>query len=90
MFLSENDNSIKGSAEKVKIDNEELDSKSKTCLTLEGSLKEGKIVLAYSEDGKLRKTTGIIQLQVIGEMLEGSFSQTAANSTGIVLAEKIK
>lgn len=90
MFLSENQNIIKGSAEKVKINGEELDSKGKTSLELEGSLKGGNIVLAFSENGKLRKTTGIIQAKVLGDILEGTFSQTAANSTGKILAEKIK
>jgi len=90
MFLSENQNIIKGTAEKIKIDGQELESKNKTCLQLEGSLKGENIVLSISENGKLRTTTGIIQAKVVSDIIEGQFSQTAANSMGKVLAEKVK
>jgi len=89
MFVCENGNVIKGTGEKIKINNVFLDAKDRTTLEFEGSIKDDKIAINYTEFGKLRKTSGIIIANLGHDQFSGTFSQSAADTTGKVEAKKI-
>ncbi|MDI1257210.1 MAG: hypothetical protein PSV16_14040 [Flavobacterium sp.] len=90
MFICENANDIKGTAEKVKINNVELSAASRTSLEFEGHITDDQIVLNYQENGKKRRTSGIITAKLNGDSFEGKFSQTAANTKGRIFAERVE
>lgn len=90
MFITENQNTVKGTAEKVKINGEELDYKQRTSLEFEGVVDGNNLVINYIENGKARKTSGIIKVKLEDERFYGNFSQTASSAKGSITAEKIK
>lgn len=90
LFLTENEQRIKGTAEKIAINNKELDYALRTTLELEGNIKDDKLNLNYIENGKIRKTSGILLLTISDNEFEGQFSQTASNTKGEVKALKSK
>lgn len=88
LFLTENDQRIKGTAEKIAINDKELDYALRTTLELEGNIKDDKLNLNYIENGKIRKTSGILVVTISDNEFEGQFSQTASNTKGEVKALK--
>ena len=90
MYITECDNKIKGSAEKIKINGEDLDYSQRTSLEFEGIIEDNnKLVVNYIENGKRRKTNGIIKATFSKDNFEGVFSQTASSANGKIKAEKI-
>lgn len=89
LFLTENDQKIKGTAEKIEINNEELDYNLRTTLEIEGNIKDDVITLNYIENGKLRKTSGIINATLNDNEFIGWFSQTASNTNGEIKGFKM-
>lgn len=90
MFITENQNTIKGTAEKVKINGKELDYKQRTSLEFEGVVEGKTLIINYVENGRVRKTSGIIKVQFDEGKFSGVFSQTASNAKGSINGEKIK
>lgn len=90
MFICENENIIRGTAEKIKINDIVLDTKGRTSIEFEGNVKDENISINFKEKGKLRETTGIILANLENDKFIGTFSQSAANTTGQVLAIKLK
>ena len=89
MFLTENNNSVKGSAEKILINNIPVDYKQRTALEFEGVIKNNKLFLNYIENGKIRKTFGLIEVVIQKNKLLGTFAQTASNTKGTIEAYKM-
>lgn len=90
MFITENQNTVKGTAEKAKINGKELDYKQRTSLEFEGVVDGKTLVINYVENGKIRKTSGIIKVKFDDKRFFGEFSQTASSAKGSVVGEKIK
>lgn len=88
IFLTENDQKVKGTAEKVLINNKELDYNLRTSMELEGNIKDDVITLNYIENGKIRKTSGIFIAIIKGNEFTGHFSQTASNTKGELIGVK--
>ena len=84
MFITENSEDIKGTAEKTAINNIPLDYKIHTSMTFEGHIKGNKMILNYTETGKLRNTSGIMEIELQKNRFNGTFSQTASNTSGTV------
>lgn len=90
MFLSESDEKLKGTAEKIKINGIELNYNQRTSMSLEGIIEKNKIILNFIEAGKIRETSGIIEATFEKDKYYGTFSQTASNAEGTIQAYKIK
>lgn len=89
LYITENSNKVTGTAEKVAIDNNELDYNLRTTLTIEGNIKEDKLNLNYVEKGKIRNTSGIFIATISGDEFSGQFSQTASNTKGEIIGIKL-
>jgi len=89
MFITEQDNKVKGSAEKIEINYKPLDYRIRTSMNFDGTIKGNKMILNYTEAGKMRNTTGIIIVKLSNESFKGNFSQTASSTTGEILGKKI-
>lgn len=90
VFLTENGQKLKGTAEKVAINNSELDYNFRTTMDLEGNIKDDIITINYIEYGKIRKTSGVLILTLEDDKFVGYFSQTASNTKGDVIGIKLK
>lgn len=90
MYITESDNKIKGTAEKIKINGEPLDYSQRTSLNFDGIIEnDNKLIINYIENGKLRKTSGLIKAIFSNDNFEGEFSQTASSANGKIKAKKI-
>ena len=90
MFMTECDNKIQGTAEKIKINGVDLDYNQRTSLEFDGIIEDDKLFINYFENGKSRKTSGIINVTFIDEQFSGTFSQTASSAKGRINGIKIK
>ena len=90
MFIDENQNIVKGTAEKIKVNGQELDYNQRTSLEFEGFIDGKTLVINYVEDGKIRKTSGIIKVRFNEKRFSGEFSQTAPSAEGSIIGIKIK
>lgn len=90
MFITECENKVKGTAEKIKINGIDLDYKQRTSLEFEGVIEKNRLVINYFENGKMRRTSGIINVILEKDKFSGQFSQTAASAGGSILGIKIK
>ena len=90
LFIVENQNTVKGTAEKVKINGKELDYRQRTSLEFEGVVDGKTLIVNYIENGKIRVTRGVIKVIIEKDKFFGKFSQTASNAKGSIIAEKIK
>lgn len=89
LYITENENRVKGTAEKISINNDELDYSLRTTMDIEGNIKDDKLNLNYVENGKIRKTTGIFIATISGNEFSGQFSQTASNTKGEIQGVKL-
>ncbi len=90
LFLTEKDQRVKGTAEKIAVNNEELKFSDRTKMDLEGHIKDNVITLNYDEYGKQLTTTGILTVTINGNKFNGNFSQTASNSKGEIVGYKLE
>jgi len=90
LFLTENDQKVKGTAEKIAINNKTLHYGLRTTMELEGNIKDDILTLSYVEHGKLRKTSGIFIVKMNGKEFKGQFSQTASNTKGDIIGRKLE
>lgn len=90
MFITECDNKVKGTAEKIKINGIDIDYNQRTSLEFEGVIEKNKLTINYIENGKIRKTSGIIDVIFEKDKFFGQFSQTAASAGGSITGIKIK
>ena len=90
LFITESEQKIKGTAEKIAINNKDLDYSLRTTLEIEGNIKDDKINLNYVENGKIRKTSGIFIAIINENEFNGEFSQTASNTKGEIKGIKLK
>jgi len=90
LYLTEIDQKVKGTAEKIAIDNKELDYNLRTTIDIEGNIKNNILTLNYTEYGIKRKTTGIFFININDNVFNGHFSQTASNTKGVLIGFKVK
>lgn len=90
MFITESDNKIQGTAEKIKINGVDLDYNERTSLELNGTIEKNKLIINYTENGKVRKTSGIINSTFFKNKFSGKFSQTASSTQGTIAGNKIE
>lgn len=88
LYITEKDHYVKGTAEKIAINNKDLDYALRTTLEFEGNIKDDKMNLSYIENGKIRKTSGIFVAIIKGNEFSGYFSQTASNTKGEIKGVK--
>lgn len=88
MFISEQENRVKGSAEKIEINNKSLNYQQRTTINFEGNIKGKVMTLNYSELGKKRITTGIIIVQIKDNEFLGNFSQSASTTRGLIQGKR--
>lgn len=89
MFITECDNKIKGTAEKIKINNIDLEYNQRTSLEFDGVIEKNKLFINYIENGKSRKTSGIIKVTFQKDKFSGKFSQTASSANGTIEGLKL-
>jgi hypothetical protein len=89
LYITESENKVKGTAEKVAVNNDDLDYSLRTTLEIEGNIKDDKMNLNYVENGKIRKTSGIFIATINGNEFSGQFSQTASNTKGDIKGIKL-
>lgn len=84
MFITESDNKIHGAAEKIKINNVDVEYNQRTSLEFDGVIEKDKFFINYIENGKLRKTSGIMEVTFRNDKFSGKFSQTASSASGTI------
>lgn len=89
MFITECDNKIKGTAEKIKINDIDLEYNQRTSLEFDGVIEKEKLFINYIENGKSRKTSGIMEVVFQNDKFSGKFSQTASSAIGTVEGTKL-
>lgn len=89
MFMTECEGKISGTAEKVKINGVNVDYNQRTLMEFEGVIEKNKLFINYVENGKKRKTNGIITVVFENDKFSGDFSQTASSAKGIVKGVKV-
>lgn len=90
MFITESDNKIQGTAEKIKINGVDLDYNQRTSMEFNGVIEDDNLILNFVENGKVRKTSGIIIASFQEDTFSGSFSHTASNTKGEIYSVKIE
>lgn len=90
MFITESDNKIQGTAEKIKINGVDVDYNQRTSMEFNGVIEENKLIINFVENGKMRKTSGIIIARFKEDTFSGSFSHTASNTKGEIYSVKIE
>ncbi len=88
MFITEHENEIKGTAEKVVYNDKEIPVAIRTKLEIEGTVENNRFSFHYTENGKKRETSGVMTAEFDDNSFKGNFSQSAANSKGIIIGEK--
>ena len=89
MYITESDNKIQGTAEKIKINGIDVDYNQRTSLEFNGVIEKNKLTINYVENGKVRKTSGIIKSIFQDDSFFGNFSQTASSTNGTIIGCKI-
>lgn len=89
MFITECDNKIQGVAEKITINGVDVDYNQRTSMELNGIIEENKLIINFVENGKVRKTSGIIIARFKDDTFSGNFSQTASSTKGNIRGLKI-
>ena len=92
IFIEQHGNAIKGNGDKTYENGQPLPSAAKTPIEVNGTFDGENILLTVKEKGKKRESSGMIQLKVgdHAKKFEGTFTTTAANSTGKCVVELIK
>lgn len=88
MFVTESDNKIQGTAEKIKINGVDVDYDERTSLEFNGVIEKNKLTINFIENGKARKTSGIIKSIFQEDSFFGNFSQTASSTEGTITGKK--
>jgi hypothetical protein len=89
LHLTQSGNNVQGMAEKIAVNAEKLDFRSRTTLQLKGTLDGNKFTISYIENGSRRETNGILTGEFKGNKFSGTFSSTASDSKGIISGNKI-
>jgi hypothetical protein len=81
---------LTGEGEKVCENGQSIDAQARTRLELIGGKVEGSsVTMAFRDHGKRRMTTGSLRLTAnSADTMDGSFTWTAADSTGVTAAKK--
>jgi len=88
--LTQSENEVSGTAEKIAVNSQPLNYSSRTSLILQGSIIDSKFIISFIERGKKRETRGIFKGEFSGNQLSGIFSSTASDSKGIITGYKEK
>ncbi|HEX8517231.1 MAG TPA: hypothetical protein VF868_13625 [Bacteroidia bacterium] len=90
IYLTQDDDKIKGQGEMWWVDDKEIPYEQHLPITVEGKVDGENMVLSYTQVGSKRTTVGEMVLNTSGgDVLNGSFSGTAADAKGTVTAERI-
>ncbi|MBK8955282.1 MAG: hypothetical protein IPM34_06975 [Saprospiraceae bacterium] len=89
LFITENNQLVKGTAEKIAINNQSLNYDLRTSMKIEGNIKHNIMTLNYIENGRQRQTSGIITATIKDKIFNGLFSQTASNTKGEITGIKV-
>lgn len=90
MFITESNNKIQGTAEKIKINGVDVDYNQRTSLELDGIIEGNKLIINFVENGKVRKTSGILKSIFQEDSFSGNFSHTASSTEGTITGKKIE
>lgn len=88
LTVTQSENNMTGSAEKISVNSVQLAYKDRTSLTLEGTVSNNHFILHFTEKGRLRETRGIFEGDFDGDRFTGTFSSTASDTQGIITGEK--
>ena len=89
LHLVQNGENIKGTGEKIKVNNEKLPYAQRSRLDLNGVIDGDKFIITYVEKGLLRETIGTFTGEVNDSIFVGDFSQTASDSKGTIMGKKL-
>lgn len=91
IYVSQESEKIKCDGEMCWIDDEEIPFSQHIPITMEGQIDGENMSLNYTQKGAKRTTVGELQLKLMPDknLWKGTFSGTAANTSGTVEAEKI-
>lgn len=90
IYFTQEEGKICGKGEMCWVDDKEIPYEQHVPITIEGKADGEKIILSYVQNGARRTTVGEFNLEVDSEnILKGTFSGTAADSKGTVIAERI-
>ena len=90
LHLSQTDNKLTGTAEKISVNSVKLNFRNRTTLELNGSLNKNRFTLTFIENGQLRKTNGILYGEFSNNKFEGHFFSTASDTKGKITGYRIK
>ncbi len=88
LHLAQSGKRIEGTGEKIKVNGIQLDYSERTSIDIKGSVNGNIFTLQYIENGKKRKTNGIFEGQLNGNEFQGTFSQTASDTQGLIRGSK--
>nr|WP_321233604.1 hypothetical protein [uncultured Psychroserpens sp.] len=96
IFITQNGNSIEGNGEKFWENFKGTESfynlNQKTPISISGKISNNKLTANITEKGLRRETSGHIEFETIDNhlnIIQGNFTTTAANSSGIAILEKL-
>ncbi len=90
IFIQQEGTNLKGIGEKISENGQVLPASAKTPIKVNGTFDGENVLLTVEEKGKKRESSGMIKLKVLGNhdsVFEGTFSTTAANSSGKCMVE---
>ncbi len=92
MFFFQENEKIKADGEMTQIDSADIPASQHIPMHFEGKISDDKLYFSYKMDGEKRPTVGEITASILinGEIFEGTFFGTAANSSGRLKAIRIK
>jgi hypothetical protein len=88
LYLTESDKKVSGTAEKIAVNGKDIDFNRRTSMDLVGNIKDDVLTLNYVENGRIRKTSGILITTLKNNTFTGTFSQTASDTKGEITAIK--
>ncbi|HEY6342020.1 MAG TPA: hypothetical protein VIY49_11045 [Bryobacteraceae bacterium] len=101
VFLVYDGNNLNGSGEKIQVDGKDIPVGQHQPITMTGEISGSQVIFSYREkpgpDGKARETSGQFVLDIIrhgilnrtASRMQGTFSGTAAATTGTAVATKL-
>lgn len=91
IFINQQGNYFTATGEKCWENGISIPSQGKSQIILQGTVEGKKVIATFTEEGKMRKTSGSFNLIINDNhnVMEGIFKHTAANSSGTALFERI-
>lgn len=86
--ITQHSGQISGTGEKIAIGASKLPFKSRTAILINGTVKDGRFILQYTERGARRESQGMFKGKFEGDEFSGIFVQTASDSKGEIMGRK--